>query len=283
MEILKTLEELRLWKKAHPKSDFPFARGFVPTMGALHKGHMTLIEKCRDQSDKTLVSIFVNPIQFNNLGDFTNYPITLESDLEKCRKVGVDAVFCPVAQDMYPQGFSSYCEVEKLDQQLCGATRPGHFRGVCTVVLKLFNLVEPSHSYFGQKDFQQARILQQLTSDFNLNIRLFIEAIVREQDGLAMSSRNQRLSSKERELAPQIFKGLSLAQRKFNEGVRDSEYLCKLVEKHLEYYPQIKMDYLSLVDRDTLELTEEVVRPSMLAIACFLGEVRLIDNILLNP
>jgi pantoate--beta-alanine ligase len=279
MEVLNTIQEFRAWRKSLPVGESP---GFVPTMGALHKGHASLIAQCCRENAYGVVSIFINPIQFNSSTDLSNYPKSLDSDLEMCEKLGVKAIFSPSKEVMYRPGHVTYCQVAELDKTLCGATRPGHFQGVCTVVLKLFHIVLPGIAYFGQKDYQQARILQQLVSDLDMEIQIEILPIVREPSGLAMSSRNLRLSPQQRQQAAAIYSGLTKAQALFQGGQWDSKSLIKTVETEILKSNPEKIDYITVASRKSLQPLSRVEEPAVLATAVYYGEIRLIDNVLLN-
>jgi len=250
-------------------------------MGSLHAGHMSLIEKSLDENDSTLVSLFVNPLQFNDKNDYQNYPVDLESDLSKCEELGVTAIFAPDQQTMYAENHCTYCNVPGLENTLCGASRPDHFKGVCTIVLKLFNIIRPTRAYFGQKDFQQSRIIQQMVSDLNVDIHISVEPTIRENTGLAMSSRNELLNSDERNRAGALYKGLKEAKKSWQKGERKSSNLIKITEKWIKDSNPAKVDYISVVKQSDLQPTNEIVEPSLIAVAVYYGNVRLIDNILL--
>lgn len=254
--------------------------GLVPTMGALHEGHLSLIRRARSTDDFVIVSIFVNPAQFGPNEDLDRYPRALERDLEACRSCGVDAVFVPTASALYPEGFQTYVEVGPLAARLCGASRPGHFRGVATICLKLFNLSQPARAYFGLKDYQQYRVVERMVRDFDLPLELVPMPIVREPDGLAMSSRNSYLSPAERSAATVIFRSLEEARRACREGERDPRQLAALVRGAIEKEPLARVDYVEAVDPLTLE--PAVGLPVLVAAAVFIGGTRLIDNVLLE-
>lgn len=253
--------------------------GFVPTMGALHEGHLKLIQQSVAQNSFTVVSIFVNPIQFNQKSDFENYPITWEEDLQSCEAAGVDVLFCPISESMYPPHFSSYCDVVGLSDHLCGATRPGHFKGVCTVVLKLLNIIRPNQVYFGKKDYQQATILKRLVEDFNLKIDFHVVETEREKDGLALSSRNRRLTPENRKKAPILYTSLQLARETFLNGEKNAQILIEAVRKSIQSSSPTKIDYIEIVDQILLQPLPQIQQPALLAVAVFFGEIRLIDNI----
>jgi pantoate--beta-alanine ligase len=272
-EMTKTTKE---WKKQG------FSIGFVPTMGYLHNGHKSLIEKARQENDKVIVSIFVNPIQFGQNEDFSKYPINIERDFKLCKDVGVDIIFTPLARDMYPTENLVYIDVDKLGDWLCGAVRPGHFRGVCTVVAKLFNIVNPNKAYFGEKDAQQLAIIKRMVLDLNFDIKIVSCPIVRESDGLAMSSRNKYLSKDERKAALVISKSLKLAKQSLDYGERKVDTILKLISDEINSEPLAKIDYISLVDPNTIKPIDEILKPVLIAIAVYIGDTRLIDNFLFD-
>jgi pantoate--beta-alanine ligase len=258
--------------------------GFVPTMGYLHEAHLQLMREAKRKNDVLVVSIFVNPTQFGPNEDFETYPRDLNRDSSKALEVGVDYLFCPSEQEMYPEGYSTYVNVERLTDVMCGRYRPGHFRGVATVVLKLFNIVRPSQAFFGQKDYQQFLVIRRMAADLNLYIEVVPLPIVREEDGLAMSSRNIHLTPEERAIAPNIYRALTAAGRLAEEqGEEDPRRILQEARSILDAYPQLRVEYLDLRDADNLEELERFDRPAVLATAVHLGKVRLIDNVLLQP
>lgn len=279
MEILKSIGAYRDWRNGLPAGQSP---GFVPTMGALHSGHMRLVEASRAADAVTVVSIFVNPLQFGPSEDFARYPRPFDADSRLCRDAGVAAIFAPEAGDFYPPGFSTYCEVQGLDRHLCGAARPGHFRGVCTVVLKLFNIVRPQAAYFGQKDIQQALILRKMVRDLSLDLRLEIVETVREPDGLALSSRNVFLSPDEKTRATALSRGLFQAREAWKRGETSAPVLKTLVRAEIEASSPTRIDYIEAVSQDAVEPVDAIAGPSALAVAVFYGKTRLIDNVLLG-
>lgn len=256
--------------------------GFVPTMGALHEGHASLMRAARQETDVVVVSIFVNPTQFGPQEDLARYPRMLEQDLQLCARAGVALVFVPEAAEMYPAGFCTQVEVVGLQQVLCGIRRPTHFRGVATVVLKLFNIVGPDLAYFGQKDAQQARLLQQLVQDLNVPVQLRVCPIVREADGLAMSSRNQYLNQDQRRHAAALFQALELARRHILAGERRTAAVVQLLQQHLQTVPGASVDYAAVVDYTTLQPVEHLQGTILIALAVYFGTTRLIDNVLLD-
>lgn len=251
----------------------------VPTMGALHEGHAALIRAARAGAGFLVVSIFVNPTQFGPTEDFAKYPRTLEADQNLCTAAGADLIFAPAASEMYPERSITFVEVKELDAQLCGASRPGHFRGVSTVVLKLFNIVGPNVAHFGAKDYQQARIIRQMVRDLNAPVEIRVEPTVREADGLALSSRNRYLSADDRRAAPRIYQALRTARERAVAGEIDSARLESALNAELESIPGARVDYARIVDADTLRPLGRLDRPAVAAVAVFLGTTRLIDNI----
>ncbi len=257
--------------------------GFVPTMGALHEGHLRLIRKARKESDFLVVSIFVNPLQFEPGSDYNRYPRRFEEDRYKCEMEGVQAVFYPTVEDMYPEDFSTYVEVKNLDRYMEGEFRPGHFRGVATVVLKLFNIVKPHFAVFGLKDAQQYYIIKRMVRDLNLDVEIVPHETVREPDGLAMSSRNEYLSEESRKQATAIYKALKLGKEMIFSGERRSEKIKGEMKKFLnENAPSAKIDYVEIASTKTLEPVDIVSDEVLLAIAVRFPEARLIDNFIIN-
>lgn len=257
--------------------------GFVPTMGALHEGHLSLVRRAKEENDITVVSIFINPIQFGPSEDFKRYPRDIEGDTEKLNKEGVDILFMPDISSMYSEGFSTFVEVEKLSEKLCGAFRPGHFRGVATVVAKLLNIVKPKRAYFGQKDFQQAIIIKQLVKDLDMDIDIVVCPTVREEDGLAMSSRNTYLNKRQREAATVIYKALTEASDIIKSGIIDGIYIKRLMQDRLLKEPVVTgIDYAGVYNPETLDELSEIKGDAVLAVAVRIGDTRLIDNILIS-
>lgn len=255
---------------------------FVPTMGALHEGHLSLMKKGKKLSDILVISIFVNPAQFNQREDYEKYPRDDKRDLELAKNIGVDIAFLPHAEEIYPDRFQTYVEVEKLTKNLCGAFRPGHFRGVTTIVAKLFNIVKPHIAIFGEKDYQQLKVIQRMVSDLNFDIKILSGKTVREKDGLAMSSRNKRLSSDEKERARAINIALKSACEAFIKGEKDATILTAIAKSMIEKEPSIRIEYLNIVDPETLEDIKIINNKALIATAVWLGNVRLIDNIMLG-
>lgn len=254
--------------------------GFVPTMGALHEGHLSLIRQARKENDCVVVSIFVNPLQFGPKEDFKKYPRDIKRDEELCAQEGVDIVFYPSSEDMYKRGFATYVEVEGLSEVLCGRYRHGHFRGVATVVSKLFNIVQPQRAYFGQKDAQQAIIIKRMVEDLNFPLKIVVLPTVRDKDGLAMSSRNAYLSPEERRVAPIIYQALKAGQRIFRRGVHDSFKIKAEAKKIIRKENIIRIQYLEIVDSKNLKPVKKVRSGDLFCLACYLGKTRLIDNII---
>jgi pantoate--beta-alanine ligase len=257
--------------------------GLVPTMGALHEGHTSLIQRARQDCSPVIASIFVNPKQFGHKEDLAKYPRSLEADSEKLSAAGVDALFLPEAAEIYPPGFSTYVSVEGLSDKLEGRSRPGHFRGVATVVLKLLEIVQPHYAYFGRKDAQQVRIISQMARDLNLDTEIVACPIVREADGLAQSSRNAYLSPVERKAATILQRALDAARNELAAGARDALHLQTVMRRVLEAEPMATIDYAEIVAADTFEPVTRVARPCYAVLAVFLGKTRLIDNLFIEP
>ncbi len=256
--------------------------GFVPTMGFFHEGHLALMRYARKRCDRLIISLFVNPIQFGPQEDFIEYPRDFERDVKLASEVGVDVLFAPEGDKMYPTGFQTYVDVTELSKPLCGARRPGHFRGVATVVLKLFNIVRPHFAVFGLKDYQQFLVIRQMVKDLDLDIEILGHPIVREQDGLAMSSRNVYLSPEERKSAICLYKALKLAEELVGKGIRNVSYLSKELSQLINSYPFTKIDYIEFRHPETLEPIYEIEGPTLLALAVFVGQARLIDNAIID-
>ena len=251
-------------------------------MGYFHEGHLALMRKARELADVVVVSVFVNPIQFGPQEDYGRYPRDPERDRRLAEAEGVDILFAPSVEEMYPPGFQTYVEVTELSKPLCGARRPGHFRGVTTVVLKLFNIVKPHLAVFGEKDYQQLRVIQRMVRDLNLEVEIVPHPTVREPDGLAMSSRNVYLRPEERESARSLFRALELARRRVAEGEREAARLKKELEEFISRHPYTRIDYIEFRDPETLEEKSRLEGRTLLALAVFVGKARLIDNIVLE-
>ena len=251
-------------------------------MGYLHEGHLSLVRESRKKADSTIVSIFVNPLQFGPKEDFKQYPRDIESDEALLDKEGVDYLFYPEVKEMYPEGYKTYVEVNGLQDKLCGQSRPRHFRGVCTVVLKLFHIVEPDLSFFGQKDIQQAVILQRMVRDLNLDVKIEVLPTIREKDGLALSSRNKYLNPEERKAALVLFKSLKEAEKLVERGERKSEWIIEKMRNIIDKEPLAKIDYVEIVDRNELNPLKEISEGALIVLAVFIGKTRLIDNLLIK-
>lgn len=279
MKIVKKIAELkRLIKQIKEKKK---TIGFVPTMGYLHEGHLSLMRIARKHSDYVVCSIFVNPTQFGPNEDFNRYPRNLKRDEILLKKVKVDLLFYPSVKEMYPDGYKTYVEVEEMSSVLCGKSRPGHFRGVATVVLKLFNIVKPDIAVFGEKDYQQAVIIKQMVKDLNLDVKIITGPIVRESDGLAMSSRNVYLSPEERKNATVLYRALQWAKGTYyKENIRSPEYIIQRMQQMIEEKGG-KIDYIAVVDKQTLRPVRVLEKGNLIALAVFFDKTRLIDNIII--
>jgi len=257
--------------------------GLVPTMGCLHEGHLSLVERARRDNATAVASIFVNPAQFGPNEDFSRYPRTFDRDCRMLKQAKVDAVFAPAPQEMYPQGYDTWVEAGGITQRLEGAARPGHFRGVATVVLKLFNIVWPDNAYFGQKDAQQAMVIRKMVRDLNLNINIITLPIVRDESGLALSSRNSYLSREEKAAAGRIPACLKLAEKMLAGGQTGAAAIREELARFLEEEPLLRVEYISIAAPDSLEEVETIDRPALLSLAVWAGSTRLIDNTILAP
>lgn len=277
-EVIAGVGELRA-RLAHRRLSAAAAEtGLVPTMGALHRGHAALIEAARRENDLVVVSIFVNPMQFDRAEDLENYPRTMEDDLRVCENCGVDVVFAPSAAELYPREQLTLVESPVLSGSLCGAHRPGHFRGVATVVLKLFNIVQPDRAYFGEKDAQQLAIVRRMVEDLNVPVKVAPVATVREADGLALSSRNKHLTAAQREAAPVLARALGEAVEAIEQGERRVAAVREMALAVLAECPEAQVEYFEITDPDTLQPAEQVEGPVLIAAAMWLGSTRLIDN-----
>ncbi|MCC6047940.1 MAG: pantoate--beta-alanine ligase [Thermodesulfobacterium sp.] len=281
MEVIESISEMKNLVKEWKQQGLSI--GFVPTMGYLHEGHLALVRRAKELSDRVVVSIFVNPIQFAPGEDYQRYPRDLERDKALLEKEGVDVLFVPKAQEMYPPGFQTYVEVKELSSGLCGRYRTGHFIGVATVVLKLFNIVQPDIAVFGEKDYQQLKVIQRMVQDLNLDVKIISHPTVREEDGLAMSSRNTYLSPEERKSAIALYKALNLAEELINQGERRVATLKEKLKEFIESFPYTKVQYIEFVHPETLKEVERVDEPTLLALAVFVGKARLIDNKIIVP
>ncbi len=257
--------------------------GLVPSMGALHEGHLSLVRAAKANSDVVAVSIFVNPTQFGPNEDFARYPRNLEKDCELLEREGVSLVFAPSVEEMYPRSAVTSITVEGLSERLCGKSRPGHFRGVATVVAKLFNIVEPDIAFFGQKDAAQVAVIKRMVRDLNMPVQIEVCPIVRENDGLALSSRNAYLSPDERKMALVLHASLQRALKLFDDGERAAPKIAAEAKKAFVWQPAVRLDYFEIVDPESLEPVETITQKSLVAVAAFVGNTRLIDNLLLEP
>lgn len=256
--------------------------GFVPTMGYLHNGHLALVKNAKKENDIVVMSIFVNPTQFGPREDYTRYPRDFKRDSRLAKKEGADVIFCPAVKNMYLPNHSTYVTVENLSNNLCGRSRPGHFRGVATIVTKLFNIVPANNAYLGQKDAQQAFIIRRMTRDLNIPVKIKIVPTVREKDGLAMSSRNAYLNREERQEAAVLFNSLSLAKKLIKRGERNSKRIVNVIKKSITKNSSAKIDYVSVVDTKELKEIKRLKGRVLIAIAAYFGKTRLIDNMILN-
>jgi pantoate--beta-alanine ligase len=273
MQVIETIAELMALRQQ--LSD---AVGFVPTMGYLHQGHLALVKRARTENSAVVVSIYVNPAQFGLREDFARYPRELDRDFELLQREKADIIFVPSDAEMYPPEFSSWIDVQKVTERLEGASRPGHFRGVATIVAKLFNLVQPSRAYFGQKDAQQAVVVKRMVADLNMGIEIVVVPTVRESDGLAMSSRNVHLSPEGRRAATVLFKALTLARQLGRGGEKDAEEIRRQITSLIQKEPLAGIDYVSIADARTLEELSFIDRPALASLAVTIGRTRLIDN-----
>jgi len=280
MKTAQTIQEARELCRAHRARQARI--GLVPTMGALHEGHLALVRAARGKADVVVVSIFVNPTQFGPNEDFAKYPRSFERDSELLERAGVDIVFAPSADEMYPSEGATWVEVQGLSDRLCGKSRPGHFRGVATVVSKLFHIVEPDVAFFGQKDAAQVAIIRRMVRDLNLPVAIEVCPTVREPDGLAMSSRNAYLGPAERKSALVLYRSLIRAKTMFDAGERSSEKLLAAAKEQFAGEPRVRLDYFEIVDPETLESQSVITQGALAAVAAFVGTTRLIDNILLG-
>ena len=279
MKICHTIDEMRAARHAARHKDKTV--GVVPTMGALHEGHLSLVRMAKAQCDLVVVSIFINPLQFGPNEDLSRYPRDFERDRALLEQEGVDFIFAPGVEEMYPPGAVTYVTVEGLSDKLCGRSRPGHFRGVTTVVAKLFHIVEPDRAFFGQKDAAQSTIIRRMVRDLNMPVQVVIGPIVREPDGLAMSSRNAYLEPPERKSALVLSRSLKALQERFNRGERDVRTLIEAGKQEFAKDSSVRLDYLEIVDPETLDPVDDISRGALVAVAAFVGRARLIDNVVL--
>lgn len=276
MKIIRSIDKIKSEIRLNKKKGRSV--GLVPTMGFLHEGHLSLIRRARKENKIVIVSIFVNPAQFGSNEDYAEYPRDLRKDSALCRKEGVDYIFYPTVRTMYPKGYSTYVKVEGLAGNLCGKFRPAHFRGVTTVVAKLFNIADPDTAYFGQKDAQQAIVIKRMAVDLNMGVRIKVMPTIREKDGLAMSSRNAYLSADERRAAPTVYRALQLARDLIKLGDRDAANIISEMRKMLSLVAS-RIDYISIVNPKDLRDLETIRAKALVAVAVWIGETRLIDNI----
>lgn len=280
MRIAKTIEEVRTLVKGWKAEGLSV--GLVPTMGYLHEGHGSLIARARKENERVVVSIFVNPMQFGPGEDLESYPRDLEKDSAYCESLGADLIFHPEPEEMYTEGFCSYVDMSVLTEELCGLSRPVHFRGVCTVVNKLFNIVQPDRAYFGQKDAQQLAVIRRMVEDLNMDLEIVGCPIVREEDGLAKSSRNTYLSKEEREAARVLSRAVRLGEELVAAGERDAKKLVSEMAAVIEQEPLARIDYVKAVDGLSMQQIETVKLPMLVALAVFIGKTRLIDNFMIE-
>jgi pantoate--beta-alanine ligase len=269
------------WSNLHRQKAQTIA--FVPTMGYLHKGHLSLMKEGRRLADKVVISIFINPTQFGPGEDFATYPRNLDRDCALAKDAGVDIIFTPDAQDLYPHGFETFICQENLPKHLCGLSRKGHFNSVMTIVAKLFNIVAPHLAVFGEKDFQQLTVIRQMAKDLNFNIKIIGHPTVREPDGLAMSSRNTKLDPSQRKTALSLIASLQNAKQRVKDNVSDPNQLIREATDLIKSYPDTKIDYIKICDPETLDDVSTIDRPVLMALAVKVGETRLIDNMILTP
>lgn len=280
MRVVKSVKEVRDAVKEWKAQGLSV--GFVPTMGYLHEGHESLIKKAVKDNDRVVVSIFVNPMQFGPTEDLDKYPRDLERDSKLCENAGANLIFHPEKEEMYFEDFSSYVDINGLSDELCGKSRPIHFRGVCTVVTKLFNIVNPDRAYFGEKDAQQLAIIRRFVRDLNIDIEIIGCPIIREEDGLAKSSRNTYLSKEERQAALILSQSLNLAKDAINSGERNSSVVIDIISNNIKKEPLAKIDYIEVVDSLSMKPVKTIDKSVLVAIAVYIGKTRLIDNFTFN-
>lgn len=279
---MKLVKSVNLMQKVVKELKKQYTIGFVPTMGFLHNGHISLIKHARKETEKVIVSIFVNPIQFDDKKDFNTYPQNIEKDIEILKQENVDYVFFPQSIEMYPQGFCTYIQMGKLFSKLCGKSRSGHFQGVATVVLKLFNIIQPDIAYFGQKDAQQTIIIKKLVKDLNMDLKIKVLPIIRENNGLALSSRNVRLSNLERHQSLCLYQSLKRAQDLIKKGIKNSNIIKQKMQKIISQNKNAKIDYIAIVDTQNLEDIDLIQNKTLIALAVKIGNTRLIDNVIVK-
>lgn len=280
MQITGNISDVRSQVKEWKKEGLSV--GFVPTMGYLHEGHASLMRRAKEQCDKVVASIFVNPMQFGANEDLDSYPRDLEADAKLCESIGVDLIFHPEVEEMYAEGFCSFVDMNGLTKELCGKSRPIHFRGVCTVVNKLFNIVTPDKAFFGQKDAQQLAVIRRMVKDLNMDIEIVGCPIVREEDGLAKSSRNTYLNEEERKAALVLSRTIRLGEKLVKEGVKDAGELTAAMRANIEKEPLAKIDYVEAVNMDNIEKVDAIEKNTLVAMAVYIGKTRLIDNFIVE-
>jgi len=280
MKVIRNIKEMRTFSNAVRKAGKSIV--FAPTMGCLHRGHVSLLEKGRSLGDVLVLSIFVNPLQFGPKEDYASYPRDFNADLTLAEANRADVVFSPDAEEMYPDGYETYVEVERLSRHLCGLSRPGHFRGVATVVAKLFNIIMPDTAIFGEKDFQQLMIIKRMAQDLNIGVNIVSAPTIREPDGLALSSRNNYLNREERKAALCLYNAIKRGKDIFESGVKDVDIILKEVKRIVEAEPLAVIDYVKVCGVDTLEDVDIVADKALMAMAVRIGKTRLIDNCILG-
>lgn len=280
MKVVETISEIRKQIKDWRKQGYSI--GFVPTMGYLHEGHLSLVQKALEQNDKTVVSIFVNPMQFSPSEDLESYPRDFNRDKELLEKTGANLIFYPGAEKLYEDDFCTYVDMNRVSKELCGKSRPVHFRGVCTIVTKLFHIITPDKAYFGQKDAQQLAVIKRMVRDLNMDIEIVGCPIVREKDGLAKSSRNTYLSEEERRAALILSKAIFLGEQLVKQGERKASILKEKMKELIESEPLANIDYIEVVDANSIEKVEQLSGSVLTAIAVYIGRTRLIDNFIIS-
>ncbi|MBR6770514.1 MAG: pantoate--beta-alanine ligase [Lachnospiraceae bacterium] len=280
MQTVKTIAEVRKQIKEWRQQGLSI--GFVPTMGYLHEGHGSLMEKAKEECDRVVASIFVNPMQFGANEDLDCYPRDLEADTRLCESIGVDLIFHPEVEEMYAEGFCSFVDMDGLTQELCGKSRPTHFRGVCTVVSKLFHIVMPDKAYFGQKDAQQLAVIRRMVKDLDMDIQIVGCPIIREEDGLAKSSRNTYLNPEERKAALILSQTIRLGEKLVGEGMRETKTLVEAMKENLSTEPLARIDYVEAVSMDSMQKVEKLEGEILVAMAVYIGKTRLIDNFMIR-
>jgi pantoate--beta-alanine ligase len=280
MEVITKINEMRT--RVLSVKDRKRSIGFVPTMGALHDGHISLMRSAKEENDELIVSIYLNPTQFDKNDDFENYPRQLDKDIEIIRKEDAYVVFAPCSEEMYPDGFCTHVTQDKLTDTLCGRARPGHFNGVTTIVTKLFNIIKPDRAYFGQKDYQQSVVIKRLVADMNMDIDIRVCHTVREEDGLALSSRNKRLNPEERQNALCIYGSLLKARAMFASNIKDAEEIIEEMTSIIKKTKHTKIDYISIVNAHSLEDLSSINGKALAAVAVWIGNTRLIDNTIME-